>query len=127
MRITLVGNELGFGSSIQSALHVGGIEAQLKVFQDPDEGLKHIISNKTDLIVLDSTAVSWNVVNFLEIIKSNAKVPVLVVSVRRDASVIYRALESGAADYIVKPISQLELLARLKAIMRKAKNRLHLF
>jgi two-component system KDP operon response regulator KdpE len=55
----------------------------------------------------------------LRLIRLFSSVPVIVLSVKADEKDVFRALESGADDYMVKPFRPLELLARVRAQLRR--------
>ena len=75
-----------------------------------------------DLIILD-----WNLpkMNGLEVcrqIRASSDVPILILSVRDEEDDIVTGLKEGADDYIVKPFSPRQLIARIQAVMRRSRN-----
>ena len=75
-----------------------------------------------DLVILD-----WNLpkLNGLEVcrrIRANSEVPILILSARDEEDDIVTGLKEGADDYIVKPFSPRQLVARIQAVLRRSKN-----
>lgn len=79
------------------------------------DGLKMAISNKYDLIILDIMLPGINGMQICQEIRKHQNIPILLVSAKRDESDKITGLEYGADDYIVKPFSPSELVARVKA------------
>ena len=85
-----------------------------------EEGILLAETESPDAIVLDwASGYRW--LNFLKEIRSFSDVPIMVSTVRSGEIDIIKAHENGADTYVVKPYSQLEFLARLKALFRKSK------
>jgi two-component system KDP operon response regulator KdpE len=79
----------------------------------------HIKSEKPDLIVLDLGLPDRNGLDLLKDLRSRGiDVPVVVLSSRTDEAGIVQALELGADDYVTKPFSMNELIARIKVALR---------
>jgi two-component system, OmpR family, KDP operon response regulator KdpE len=79
----------------------------------------HLKSEKADLIVLDLGLPDRNGLELLKDLRSGGiDVPVVVLSSRTDEAGIVQALELGADDYVTKPFSMNELIARIKVALR---------
>jgi len=87
---------------------------------DGYEALKLIDEHVFDLLVLDVNMPGPNGLQVLEVVRRVAAVPVLIVSGRRREADIVTALNLGADDYLSKPFGIPELLARVKALLRRA-------
>jgi two-component system, OmpR family, KDP operon response regulator KdpE len=86
---------------------------------DAGQAQAHLKSEKTDLIVLDLGLPDRNGLDFLKDLRSGGiDVPVVVLSSRTDEAGIVQALELGADDYVTKPFSMNELIARIKVALR---------
>ena len=86
---------------------------------DPRE-LSHLIrTKKPHLILLDLVLPRVDGIELMERIREIADLPVVLVSAYGGDETIARALESGAADYLVKPFSPTELTARVRAVLRR--------
>lgn len=80
-----------------------------------DTGLDEAVNGNYDLVILD---IGLPVIDGFEIckrIRENKKIPIVIVSERKDEIDIVRGLGLGADDYVVKPFSPNELVARVKA------------
>lgn len=88
----------------------------------PEQGLKTIRANPPDILLLDVRLPDKDGFEVLREIKADAKthhVPVIMVSVKADEADVVIGLEFGADDYVAKPFRKRELLARIKAVLRR--------
>lgn len=83
-------------------------------------GLSEIALRRPDVVLLDLGLPDMDGVAVLERLRQWSKVPVLVLSVRDGPEDKVSALDAGADDYVTKPFEATELLARLRAIQRRA-------
>lgn len=80
-------------------------------------------TNDYDLILLDNHLPKKNGLDVCRDIRnSDKKIPVLIISILEDTGQKISLLEAGADDYITKPFSFLELMARIRALLRRPKN-----
>lgn len=87
---------------------------------DGDSAMELIRAHKPDIALLDLMMPGRDGLDILREVKADpelAAVPILVLSARNLESEIVAALELGAADYVVKPISLAELMARIMRIV----------
>jgi len=82
-------------------------------------GLQDAIFHKPDVILLDLGLPDMDGVEVLKRLREWSSVPVLILSVRDQEAVKLAAFEAGADDYVTKPFSTAELMARLAAIQRR--------
>jgi two-component system KDP operon response regulator KdpE len=82
-------------------------------------GLRAATLRKVDLIVLDLNLPDMDGAAVVERIRAWSQVPIIVLSVRGSDDDKVRLLESGADDYVVKPFSMAELLARARTALRR--------
>ena len=91
---------------------------------DGDEGLKLALSREPDLVLIDIMLPRRDGYSLLEEIrKSKPALPAIMVTARGAESDRVRGLKTGADDYVVKPFSALELLARVEAVLRRSAER----
>lgn len=87
------------------------------------EDMFEALKTKTpDIIILDLMLPGMDGLKALSILKQDAQtrdIPVIIASAKGDESVKVRGLDAGADDYIAKPFGMLELIARVKANLRK--------
>jgi DNA-binding response OmpR family regulator len=88
---------------------------------DGFEGIKTFIMNEIDLVILDYMMPKMNGIEVLRRIRETSNVPVLMLSARDQDVDKALGLEIGADDYLGKPFSLIELSARIKALLRRAK------
>lgn len=84
------------------------------------KGIKAVERESPDIVILDINLPDMTGFEVLEKIRSFSDVPIIVLTVRDAAVDELRGLETGADDYIVKPFSPANLLARVKAILRRS-------
>lgn len=84
-------------------------------------GLMEIASRKPDVILLDLGLPDLQGLEVLKRLREWSEAPVIVLTVRDDVEEKVAALDAGADDYITKPFSTPELLARLRAAQRKTR------
>ncbi len=87
---------------------------------DGEEGLHLALSESYDMIILDIMLPKidgWEVLQCIR--KEQIKTPVIILTAKDAKSDIVKGLELGADDYLVKPFAFAELLARVKAILRR--------
>ncbi len=82
-------------------------------------GLDLFRSESPDLVLLDLGLPDLDGMDVLEHIRKVSSVPIIIVTGRGEEKSRVKGLEGGADDYIVKPFSHNELLARIRAVMRR--------
>lgn len=82
-------------------------------------GLQGAVFHKPDVIILDLGLPDMDGVEVLKRLREWSPVPVLILSVRDQEAMKLAAFDAGADDYVTKPFSTAELLARLTAIQRR--------
>jgi two-component system KDP operon response regulator KdpE len=83
-------------------------------------GISETALRRPDVVILDLGLPDLSGLDVLRRIREWSRVPVLVASVRDDPEDKVAALDAGADDYVTKPFDSTELLARLRAIQRRA-------
>ncbi len=84
-------------------------------------GLRAVYDSKPDLVVLDIGLPGMDGLSVLERVRDLSDVPVLLLSARDQESDKIRGLRAGADDYLTKPFTTGELLARVEALLRRAR------
>ena len=100
------------------------LKKKFKIFEanSAEEALDACYSNKIHLILLDWMLPEMSGISLLRTIKkqkNNLEIPVIFVTAKDDESDKIAAFSSGADDYITKPFSHLELLARVEAVLKR--------
>ena len=86
---------------------------------DPEEVPRLMAEEKPHLVLLDLVLPGTDGIELMRDILGTAGVPVIFLSVYGQDSTIARAFDMGAADYVVKPFSPTELVARIRAALRR--------
>jgi two-component system KDP operon response regulator KdpE len=86
-----------------------------------EEALQMFKPGDYDLLILDLILPGIGGIDVCDQIRRQSDVPIVVLSAHEDEELKVRALDTGADDYVTKPFSQEELLARVRAVMRRAK------
>jgi two-component system KDP operon response regulator KdpE len=84
------------------------------------EALEKVRSERPDLVILDLNMPNMDGIEACREIRSSSKVPIIMLTVRSAEKDKVRALDAGADDYVVKPFSIQELLARIRAALRRS-------
>ena len=90
---------------------------------DGASGLDLVDTENPDIVVLDVGLPDMNGFEVLRDIRLFSQVPVIMLTVRGEDTDIARGLELGADDYITKPFSHIELIARAQAVLRRSQGR----
>lgn len=81
------------------------------------------LSHQPDVVILDLGLPDWDGMHFLEFVRRDSLTPILVLSARSGDRDKVQALDAGANDYITKPFSAPELLARIRMTLRNYRHR----
>jgi two-component system response regulator MprA len=118
VNVLVVDDDTTVRDSIDRALRVNGFSVSLA--GDGDEALAHLASSQFDAVILD---VLMPCVDGIQVCRrlrgSGNSVPILMLTARDAVPDRVTGLEAGADDYLVKPFALEELLARLRALLRR--------
>ena len=84
------------------------------------KGIEFVENESPDVVILDIGLPDMDGYQVLKEIRRFADVPILMLTVRGEDTDIAKGLELGADDYITKPFSHIELIARVQAVLRRA-------
>ena len=117
MRVLVVEDEPDLLNLLNRSLRRA--EYAVDVARDGREGLQKAVSWEYDAIVLDLMLPKVTGWDFLAKLRETHKTPVLILTARDAIDDRVRGLDAGADDYLVKPFELKELLARLRAVIRR--------
>ena len=104
---------------IRENLQVRGYAVQ--VAPDGEKALDIFKTQEFDLLLLDLILPGISGIDVCLWIRQRSDVPIIVLSAREDEELKIKALDSGADDYVTKPFSQGDLMARVRAVLRRSK------
>ncbi|MCM1988261.1 response regulator transcription factor [Oceanirhabdus seepicola] len=112
-KILIIEDEISIAELEKDYLEINGYKVQME--HTGTEGLNNALINKYDLIILDIMLPDINGFEICKKVREESNVPLLMVSARGEDIDKIRGLGLGADDYITKPFSPNELVARVKA------------
>ena len=118
MNVLIIEDEPAYVEALKIALEVEGIDAT--AVMDGREAIRTFRANSFDVVLLDLMLPSVSGLDVLRSIRKDSGTPVVVVSAKDAESDVVTALELGADDYLTKPYSARELIARVHAVARRA-------
>jgi two-component system, OmpR family, response regulator MprA len=119
MKILVVDDEPAVRESLRRALQLEGYDVDLA--GDGEEALARLHANSVDALVLDVSMPQLDGLDTCRRLRGEGNsIPVLMLTARDEVTDRVAGLDAGADDYVVKPFALEELLARLRALLRRA-------
>jgi len=115
--ILIVEDELGMAKFIRANLEANGFDTV--VAMDGAEALQAMERDSPGFVILDIMIPKMDGFEVLRRIREWSQIPIIMLSARRDEKDKVKCLELGADDYIPKPFGVDELLARVRAVLRR--------
>jgi two-component system response regulator ChvI len=119
--IALVDDDRNILTSVSIALQSEGFAT--RVYSDSETALKALVENPPDLAVLDVKMPKMDGMELLRRLREKSAVPAIFLTSKDDELDEALGLALGADDYIAKPFSQRLLIARIRAVLRRAEMR----
>ena len=116
--IALVDDDRNILTSVSIALQTEGFLT--RVYSDGETALKALIDNPPDLAIFDIKMPRMDGLELLRRLREKSRIPVIFLTSKDDELDEALGLAMGADDYIAKPFSQRLLIARIRAILRRA-------
>ncbi|MEA4962007.1 MAG: response regulator transcription factor [Lutispora sp.] len=120
MKVLIIEDDYNIQELLRYNLENSGYE--VIVAEDGNEGFQKVLDNTPDVILLDIMIPGADGLEVCKMIRANEKVkkiPILMVTAKSEELDKILGLELGADDYITKPFSIKEIIARIRAIMRR--------
>lgn len=114
----MVEDDIAIGNLIKMTLNTQQYEYDIA--QDGQSALQKALSMKPEVIILDLGLPDMDGIDIIQKIRSWSQTPIIVVSARGEESDKINALDAGADDYVTKPFSVDELLARIRVALRRS-------
>ncbi|MGL4715930.1 MAG: response regulator [Aeromonas sp.] len=119
-KILLVDDDLELTQLLTEILLLEGF--QVTVAEEGTAGLQQLTEQAFDLVLLDVMMPRLDGLAMLTQLRKTQDTPVLMLTARGDSQDRINGLEAGADDYLAKPFDDRELLARIRAILRRTRN-----
>ena len=117
-RVLIIDDERRFAHALGISLHARGYDVD--VAETGPDGLDLAARGHPDVVVLDLGLPGMDGLDVLRALRTWSRIPVIVLSARGAEATKVDALDAGADDYVTKPFGVNELLARLRAALRRA-------
>ena len=117
-RILVVEDDPKTGASLEMYLRHAGYATE--VARTGDEGLERAQRDSPDLVILDIMLPGLNGLEICRALRAGSAIPIIMLTARSTEDDKLRGLELGADDYVTKPFSPREVVARVSAVLRRA-------
>lgn len=118
VRILLVEDDDAIRRALSRGLTENG--AMVTAVATAVEAIKAVPRERPDAVVLDLGLPDLDGADVLALIRTTSSVPVIIATARDDEREIVRLLDAGADDYLIKPFSAAQAMARIRAVLRRA-------
>ena len=119
MKILIVDDNPDLVQALKLGFKLQWPESQVVSAGDGERALAVFSEETPDIVLLDIAMPGMNGFEVLRRLRQVSDVPVVMLTVKGDEQDKVRALELGADDYVTKPFGSLELMARIKAVLRR--------
>ena len=119
MKVLLIDDESDVVETVVMCFKLSWPDAAIIVAEDGKTGISLFEKEKPDVIILDLGLPDMDGLDICRDIRRTSEVPIIMLTARGQESEKVRGLESGADDYVTKPFSYIELLARIRAVLRR--------
>ena len=121
MKLLIVEDDVKIAALIEKGMREAGFEVDVR--HDGASGLSEAVSGRYDAAVIDIMLPGLDGLTLIERLREQrVSTPVLILSARQSVDDRIKGLQMGGDDYMVKPFSFSELLARIQALIRRDKN-----
>ncbi len=120
MKVLLVEDSKEIQEAISLIFELHWPDAEVTVAGEGSMGITMSETESPDILILDLGLPDIDGFKVLKEVRDFSDVPIIILTVRGEEIDKVRGLELGADDYIVKPFSHMELLARVKAVLRRS-------
>ena len=118
MKVLIVEDDLALADVLAFTLRRAGFETVMA--HDGMEGFERWQEHGPDLVLLDLNLPKMDGLTLCRRISADNETPIIILSVRSDDDDVVQGLALGADDYVVKPFSPRQLVARIEAVLRRA-------
>ena len=120
MKVLIVDDDPRVRDALEIGIQLQWQDATVLTAENGEAGLDRFFDEEPDVVLLDVNMPRMTGFDVLKAIRQVSDVPVIMLTARGDDVDQVRGLELGADDYVAKPFSHLALMARIKAVLRRA-------
>jgi two-component system, OmpR family, KDP operon response regulator KdpE len=120
LKVLIVDDEPDVRALVRSSLSFANLDLRPLEAADGDEALAMIYSERPDLVVLDLALPRRDGFSLLEQVRQKTDLPIIVLTARGLEEDKIKGLRLGADDYLTKPFSPRELVARIESVLRRS-------
>lgn len=122
MRVLVVDDEPDVVEIVRLTFNLRWPDAEVSASSTGEDGVFSVERETPDIVILDIGLPDIDGFEVLERIRHFSDVPVVMLSARHEEVDKVKGLELGADDYVTKPFSHIELLARVRAVLRRTES-----
>ena len=122
MRVLVIDDEPDVREIVHLTFNLRWPDAEVLSASNGEEGLRMVEDEPPDIVILDIGLPDMDGFQVLQRIRGASEVPVVMLSARHEEVDKVKGLEIGADDYVTKPFSHIELLARVRAVLRRTES-----
>ena len=120
MKVLIIEDDKSIVDIVSLSLKIRWPDTNLISTHLGEEGIQLTKNEAPDVVILDLGLPDINGFEVLKTVREYSSVPIIILSVLGEEETVVKGLEIGADEYITKPFHQMELLARVKALIRRA-------
>ncbi len=120
MKILVIEDDANVVEAVSLCLQLRWPEITISSAAEGTKGIEILESNSVDAVILDINLPDIDGFEVIQRIRSFSNVPIVILTVRGEEEDQVRGLEMGADDYIVKPFSPRDVIARVNSVLRRA-------
>jgi two-component system KDP operon response regulator KdpE len=120
MKVLMIEDDAQIVDSVAWAFRMRWPDVEFLSTDSGDRGASQAREARPDLVILDLGLPDISGFEVLKNIRQFSNMPIIILTARKDEFDIVKALEAGADDYLIKPFRQMELLSRIKALLRRS-------
>jgi two-component system response regulator VicR len=120
MKVLMIEDDAQIVDSVSWAFRMRWPDVEFSSTGSGEAGVNQARETRADLIILDLGLPDISGFEVLKKIRQFSTMPIIILTARKEEFDIVKALEAGADDYLIKPFRQMELLSRIKALLRRS-------
>mgnify|MGYP005819577391 CR=1 FL=1 len=122
MRVLVIDDEPDVVEIVRLTFNLRWPEAEVFAMKTGEEGVLAVEADTPDIVILDIGLPDIDGFEVLQRVRTFSDVPIVMLSARHEEVDKVKGLELGADDYVTKPFSHIELLARVRAVLRRTES-----